>query len=33
LAASQWPQQVIPLVWTTGGHGLPDEVFLPLLAG
>ncbi|MDC7703018.1 D-serine ammonia-lyase [Vogesella indigofera] len=32
-AASQWPGEVIPVVWTTGGNGLPDEVFLPLLAG
>lgn len=33
LAASQWTQDVIPVVWTTGGNGLPDEVFLPLLEG
>ena len=32
LVASQWAQDVIPVVWTTGGNGLPDEVFLPLLA-
>lgn len=31
LAAGAWQQDVIPLVWTTGGNGLPDEVFLPLL--
>ncbi|MGM8060460.1 D-serine ammonia-lyase [Vogesella indigofera] len=33
LAAEQWPGDIIPVVWTTGGNGLPDEVFLPLLAG
>jgi len=33
LAARQWAQDVMPVVWTTGGNGLPDEVFLPLLAG
>lgn len=33
LASEQWPGKVIPVVWTTGGNGLPDEVFLPLLAG
>ncbi|MDC7706556.1 D-serine ammonia-lyase [Vogesella indigofera] len=32
LASEQWPGEVIPVVWTTGGNGLPDEVFLPLLA-
>lgn len=33
LAATEWAQDVIPVVWTTGGNGLPDEVFLPLVAG
>jgi len=32
LASEQWSGDVIPVVWTTGGNGLPDEVFLPLLA-
>lgn len=27
------PQPVTPLVWTTGGKGLPRDVFLALLAG
>ncbi|GGX86113.1 D-serine ammonia-lyase [Vogesella alkaliphila] len=32
LASEQWPGDIIPVVWTTGGNGLPDEVFFPLLA-
>ena len=33
MAKAPWPQEVIPLVWTTGGSGLPDAVFLPWVRG
>ena len=33
MCQKEWSQDVIPLVWTTGGNGLPDEVFQKLIAG
>ncbi|RJX32785.1 MAG: D-serine ammonia-lyase [Oxalobacter sp.] len=36
MAKTRWldvgEKDVIPVVWTTGGNGLPDDVFLPLVA-